>query len=69
MSKIAANFYRNPSEKLNMIGVTGTNGKTSTTLIVNDILNACNKRTSSIGTAWICTPEASCQQALQLQNQ
>ena len=56
MSKIAANFYRNPSEKLNMIGVTGTNGKTSTTLIVNDILNACNKRTSSIGTLGFSTP-------------
>ena len=56
MSKIAANFYRNPSEKLNMIGVTGTNGKTSTTLIVNDILNTCNKRTSSIGTLGFSTP-------------
>ena len=56
MSKIAANFYENPSEKLNMIGVTGTNGKTSTTLIINDILNTCNKRTSSIGTLGFSTP-------------
>ena len=38
-----------------MIGVTGTNGKTSTTLVVNDILNA-NKRTSSIGTLGFSTP-------------
>src|SRR4051812_29458152 len=27
---IAANFYDNPSEKLKLIGVTGTNGKTTT---------------------------------------
>ena len=30
MSFIAGKFYENPSEKLNIIGVTGTNGKTST---------------------------------------
>ncbi len=33
---VAANFYGNPSEKLKMIGVTGTNGKTtSVTLLFN----------------------------------
>ena len=30
-SKMAANFYGNPSKKLRLIGVTGTNGKTTTT--------------------------------------
>ena len=29
LSTIAANFYGNPSEKMKIIGVTGTNGKTS----------------------------------------
>jgi len=33
---IASNFYNNPSEKLNIIGVTGTNGKTTiVTLLFN----------------------------------
>jgi UDP-N-acetylmuramoyl-L-alanyl-D-glutamate--2,6-diaminopimelate ligase len=29
LGKLASNFYGNPSEKLKLIGVTGTNGKTS----------------------------------------
>ncbi|HRH63104.1 MAG TPA: Mur ligase domain-containing protein, partial [Bacteroidia bacterium] len=33
---VAANFYENPSEKLKLVGVTGTNGKTtSVTLLYN----------------------------------
>lgn len=35
---IAANFYDNPSEKLKMIGVTGTNGKTTVTTLVKQII-------------------------------
>ncbi|MCL4128329.1 UNVERIFIED_CONTAM: hypothetical protein GTU68_016770, partial [Idotea baltica] len=36
MAKCAGNFYNNPSEKLKLIGVTGTNGKTTTvTLLYN----------------------------------
>ena len=38
MSKIAANFYKNPSKDLNVIGITGTNGKTTTTQIVDHII-------------------------------
>jgi UDP-N-acetylmuramoyl-L-alanyl-D-glutamate--2,6-diaminopimelate ligase len=30
---LASNFYGNPSEKLKLIGVTGTNGKTSVTTL------------------------------------
>ena len=56
MSQIAANFFNNPSDKLNMIGITGTNGKTSTTIIINDILNICNKNSSSLGTLGFSTP-------------
>ena len=37
-AKMCANFYNNPSEKLKFIGVTGTNGKTSTTKIIKEIL-------------------------------
>ena len=56
MSRIAANFFKNPSENLNMIGVTGTNGKTSTTIIINEILKICNKKSSSLGTLGFSTP-------------
>ena len=33
LSQIANNFYKNPSSKLKVIGITGTNGKTSTSMI------------------------------------
>ena len=56
MSKIAANFFNNPSKDLNIIGITGTNGKTSTTLIINEILKKCNKNSSSLGTLGFSTP-------------
>lgn len=38
MAKIAANLYDHPAKKLCMIGVTGTNGKTSVTLLLKHIL-------------------------------
>ncbi len=31
---LAANFYDNPSEKLNLVGITGTNGKTTTVTLL-----------------------------------
>ena len=43
-------FYDSPSEKLFLIGVTGTNGKTTTTYMVDSILNACGWATARIGT-------------------
>ena len=38
MAQIAANLYDHPAKKLCMIGVTGTNGKTSVTLLLKHIL-------------------------------
>ncbi len=43
MAKIASNFYNNASEDIEIIGVTGTNGKTSVTTILSQILNSYNK--------------------------
>ena len=40
MSLIAAAFYGRPAEKLRMIGVTGTSGKTSTTYMIKSMLEA-----------------------------
>jgi len=50
LSKISSNFYGNPSSKINVIGITGTNGKTTTTYLINKIFNDCKMKTGSIGT-------------------
>lgn len=47
---IAAKFYQYPSEKMRLIGVTGTNGKTTTTFLIDKILNDYEKTTGLIGT-------------------
>ena len=46
----AANFYGNPADEMTLIGVTGTNGKTSTTYFMESVLNAHRKKTGLIGT-------------------
>ena len=38
LALIGSNFYGQPSEKMTMIGVTGTNGKTSVTLLLKQVL-------------------------------
>jgi UDP-N-acetylmuramoyl-L-alanyl-D-glutamate--2,6-diaminopimelate ligase len=37
LGQLASNFYGNPSEKLKLIGVTGTNGKTSVSTLLFDV--------------------------------
>ena len=49
-AKISSNFYGNPSKKLKIIGVTGTNGKTSTCFFIKQILNFIGIRCGIIGT-------------------
>ena len=50
MSKIASNFFNNPSKNINLIAITGTNGKTSVCYLINHILNDSNFPSGSIGT-------------------
>lgn len=50
MAKIASNFYGNPTSKLTLIGVTGTNGKTSVTYMIKSILESQNNKVGLIGT-------------------
>lgn len=50
MSAIAANFYGNPARSLKLIGVTGTNGKTSTAFFIKGIMDALNVKCGIIGT-------------------
>lgn len=47
---IAKNFYNNPTKNINLIGVTGTNGKTSTTYFLEQILLEYKKTVGIIGT-------------------
>jgi len=46
----ARNFYGKPDERVSLTGVTGTNGKTTTTLLIDSILRAAGKTTALIGT-------------------
>ena len=41
LAMIAANYFGHPAEKMTIIGVTGTNGKTSVTLLVKYVLEEC----------------------------
>lgn len=49
-SYICANFFSNPAEKLKLIGLTGTNGKTTTTFLIKQILENVGKKVGLIGT-------------------
>lgn len=50
LARLAATFYGEPSRKLRMIGVTGTNGKTTTTFLIKHLLQRANQKTGLIGT-------------------
>ena len=50
MAFISAQWFGNPAEKLNVIGITGTKGKTTTTYLVKSILEQAGKKVGLIGT-------------------
>ena len=52
LSKIASTYYGYPSQDVNVIGITGTNGKTTTTLLVQQIMKEAGKKTGLIGTMY-----------------
>jgi UDP-N-acetylmuramoyl-L-alanyl-D-glutamate--2,6-diaminopimelate ligase len=75
MGPLAAALYGYPSRLFRLVGVTGTNGKTTTTLLVEALFRAAGSRTGVIGTLGACigdrelpgertTPEAPDLQAL-----
>ena len=47
---MSAAVYGNPDRKLFTIGITGTKGKTTTTYMVKNVLEACGIKTGLIGT-------------------
>ena len=49
-SPICANFFGNPAKRLKLIGLTGTNGKTTTSFLIKQILENVGKKVGLIGT-------------------
>jgi len=50
LARMSANFFAHPSRKLRLIGVTGTNGKTTTTHLIRSILEAEGVKVGLLGT-------------------
>jgi UDP-N-acetylmuramoyl-L-alanyl-D-glutamate--2,6-diaminopimelate ligase len=50
LARAAANFFSNPSAKMKVIGVTGTNGKTSTTTLIQYLFGQSGCKTGLVGT-------------------
>ncbi len=52
MPTLASNFYQSPSSQLRLVGVTGTNGKTTTTHLIKAILEEQGCKTGIMGTLY-----------------
>ncbi|MBA3071376.1 MAG: UDP-N-acetylmuramoyl-L-alanyl-D-glutamate--2,6-diaminopimelate ligase, partial [Nitrospirae bacterium] len=50
LAYLSNNFYERPSDKLTVVGITGTNGKTTATYLIKSILEAWGKDVGLIGT-------------------
>ena len=50
LAELSAVFYHEPSKELSVIGITGTNGKTTTTYLMKTILDGIGKKVGVIGT-------------------
>jgi UDP-N-acetylmuramoyl-L-alanyl-D-glutamate--2,6-diaminopimelate ligase len=50
LARLATVFYGHPSQRLKLIGITGTKGKTTTSYLVRSIIEAAGHRTGLIGT-------------------
>jgi UDP-N-acetylmuramoyl-L-alanyl-D-glutamate--2,6-diaminopimelate ligase len=59
LARASANFHDRPAEALKLVGVTGTNGKTTTAFLVDSILRAAGRTTGLIGTTGYRTPAGS----------
>ncbi|HIV67616.1 MAG TPA: UDP-N-acetylmuramoyl-L-alanyl-D-glutamate--2,6-diaminopimelate ligase [Candidatus Butyricicoccus stercorigallinarum] len=50
LAQMAANYFGHPADRMTMVGITGTNGKTTTTYLLKTILEAQGHRVGLIGT-------------------
>jgi len=63
LAVIASNFYSQPSRDMYLIGVTGTNGKTTTTHLIKSILEEKGERTGILGTLYASVGEVKMEMA------
>ena len=49
LSIVSSNFYDNPSSKIDLIGITGTNGKSTTSKLLHDVLKKHGKDVRLVG--------------------
>lgn len=59
LAMASCNFYSHPSRKMTMIGITATNGKTTTSFMLNEILKKNGYKTGLIGTVMIASGDKS----------
>ena len=50
LARLSANFYGRPAERLFITGITGTNGKTTTSFLLNAMLRASGRKVALVGT-------------------
>ena len=50
LAQVSAVFFENPSQKMHLVGITGTNGKTTTTYLIRSVLMKQGKKVGLIGT-------------------
>ncbi|MFY9904604.1 MAG: UDP-N-acetylmuramoyl-L-alanyl-D-glutamate--2,6-diaminopimelate ligase [Terriglobales bacterium] len=50
LARLSANFYKRPAERIASVGITGTNGKSTTAFLVESILRAAGRKTALVGT-------------------
>ncbi len=53
LATMGSNYYDHPSKKMTVIGITATNGKTTTAFMVDEVLKKAGKKTGIIGTVMI----------------
>lgn len=52
LARLSSNWFGNPEKQLRLVGVTGTNGKTTITTVTKRILDGCGYKTGLIGTCF-----------------
>lgn len=57
LGEIASNFYGNPSEKLKLVGITGTNGKTTTVTLLYRLFKSLGFKSGLISTVVYCVDD------------
>ena len=64
LSMVASEFYGHPSRSMTVIGITGTNGKTTTAFLVKSILENANLKVALIGTLGLIAKDFKYQKTL-----